>query len=348
MDDNDNGSMDAGNNDGGALGQGSPESPSPENNGGAGDGLTPDGGQQSSVVVGANGQSGTATDIIDAHEMTMLTSMGIDAARVTDAVAAMGADKAKAWLGGLVQQQYQKFAGLQPEQQPGGQQQPQQQQPGQQGQQQRQGQQWQNGAPVNAQGAPQVDTDAVLANLADDKLQPLVDAYGTELVDGVVKPLRDALADMRQQLQQVTSYTQSAQLEEGRRNYQAALTPLLATDELKAKYGADWTGANKSQVDARQQLARQAQGIMAYHRQNGQEISPAEALKIAFSVAHLKDRQQSAQDALRNQVVKNQGRQSIPPSMGRSTGMPGKSNPTNEYAAAEAEINRIWDGGGTR
>lgn len=348
MDDNDNGSMEAGNNGGGSLEQGSSANPSPENNGGAGDGLTPDGGQQQSVAAGANGQSGTATDnIIDAHEMTMLTSMGIDAARVTDAVAAMGAERAKAWLGGLVQQQYQKFAGLnQPEQgqQPGGQQQP----PANQGQQQRQGQQWQNGAPVNAQGAPQVDTDAVLATLADDKLQPLVDAYGTELVDGVVKPLRDALSDMRQQLQQVTSYTQSAQLEEGRRNYQAALTPLLSSDELKAKYGADWTGANKSQVEARQALAKQAQGIMAYHRQNGQEISPAESLKIAFSVAHLKDRQQSAQDALRSQVVKNQGRQSIPPSMGRSTGMPGKGNQTNELAAAQAEIDRIWDGGGTR
>ena len=122
---------------GGEGQQGSGQSSAPENNGGAGDGQQQGDQQRVSVGAGdAGGEGGTATNILEPHELSLLETMGIGAQRVQAAVTSMGAEAAKAWLGELVNERYAHYGQLGGQQQGQGQQF--QQQP-QQGQQQPQG-----------------------------------------------------------------------------------------------------------------------------------------------------------------------------------------------------------------
>lgn len=275
-----------------------------------------------------------------ATETENLAGIGYGPEDVQAAIDLLGADKAAQKFRALTTQAYARFRELGKNQHAPD-----------------KGAQPQGGAPATTPKPGATDRQVAAADKALDKAaaggflteaqtKAIADAYGQELVDGLIKPMQAAIEaqtkGMSDQLAQMQQELTAIKLQPALDGFQKAIEPLQqANPQLLAMIGPSWDQANEQQFNLRTELADRAYAIREDQARRGIRISPATALSLAVS-AHLGApvTPAAAVQRVEQQVKARAANRSIAPSAGR-TSAAANANPADPYAPAK-QAARDW------
>lgn len=146
--------------------------------------------------------------------------------------------------------------------------------------------------------------DAMLKTLSDENLQAFEDAQGPEFVSQFLRPFRDTLQELKQQVVDPVQDLQTQLTAREQESLQQTVNQAFSSLGDEEFYGKDQGTLTKDQVSNRERVAQLADQIRAGAWAQGQDLAISEAIQRAHSIVSSGRQHDRARKELMDQVKK--------------------------------------------